>query len=182
MTPHVTTFSGPSASMALSSLRCSNSVALCRWRGQHGTGRERWRRTCGHSVRKSGRRRQQLTGSSGMSVGTRELNIPSGEAGSCVPPPRGGRMKVGVIGGVRSVTHSVSWAVWACACHPLTSYMACAPPPAPSPSAGGGDAGRSGYPRKTRKNQLTFTSTKATNPLHPPFERGKEGGCGFFGS
>jgi len=33
-----------------------------------------------------------------------------------------------------------------------------------------------------RRQQLTFTSTKATNPLHPPFERGKEGVCTFFGS
>jgi predicted nucleic acid-binding protein len=33
-----------------------------------------------------------------------------------------------------------------------------------------------------RRHQLAFTSTKATNPLHPPFERGKEGVCAFFGS
>ena len=37
-------------------------------------------------------------------------------------------MKVGVIGDVWSVTHSVSWAVWAYTCHPLTSCMAYAPP------------------------------------------------------
>ena len=30
---------------------------------------------------------------------------------------------MGVIGDVRSVTHSVSWSVWACACHSLTSCM-----------------------------------------------------------
>jgi len=36
------------------------------------------------------------------------------------------------------------------------------PPPAPSPSVGGGDAGRSGYPRKIRKNPFLFP------PLSPP--------------
>ena len=53
-------------------------------------------------------------------------------------------MKVGVIGGFRSVTHSVSWAVWACACHPLTSCMACALPPAPSPRIESGAGSRWG--------------------------------------
>jgi len=81
---------------------------------------------------------------------------------------------VGVIGGFRSVTHSVSWAVWACACHPLTSYIAHAPP-APSPpdrvrgrlSVGGGmleGQGTHGTPGRTktfdivRLNVLFFLS------------------------
>jgi hypothetical protein len=54
-------------------------------------------------------------------------------------------MKVGVIGGFRSVTHSVSWAVWACACYPLISCMAYAslpillPPILSFPRKGGRD-------------------------------------------
>jgi hypothetical protein len=31
-----------------------------------------------------------------------------------------------------------------------------ATPPTPSPSVGGGDAGRPGYPRKIRKNPMLF--------------------------
>jgi hypothetical protein len=33
---------------------------------------------------------------------------------------------------------------------------AATPPPTPSPSVGGGDAGRPGYPRKIRKNPMLF--------------------------
>ena len=46
-------------------------------------------------------------------------------------------MKVGVIGGVRSVAHGLSWAVWVCACHTLTSCMAHVPPTRALPLGGG---------------------------------------------
>ncbi len=47
-------------------------------------------------------------------------------------------MKVGVNEGFRSVTHGFSRAVGAFACHPLTSCMAYAPHPRPSPRWGEG--------------------------------------------
>jgi len=42
-------------------------------------------------------------------------------------------MKVGVIGGFRSVTHSVSWVVWALCVSPADIVHDIRPPPSPSP-------------------------------------------------
>ena len=63
-------------------------------------------------------------------------------------------MKVGVIGGFRSVTHSVSWAVWACACHPLTSCTAYAPHPCPPPRWGEGMLEGPGVPMERPEEPL----------------------------
>ena len=61
-------------------------------------------------------------GSSEISVGKRNLTLPSRrERHSYAPPPRGGRIQVGVEGGFWNVTHGASWAVWVCDAHLLTS-------------------------------------------------------------
>ena len=77
-------------------------------------------------------------------------------------------MKVGVIGGVRSVTHSVSWVVWAC--HPLTSCMAYAPPTRALPLGLTMShiffAGHGGHPPLGRG--------QGKNPLRSPFTKGGE--------